>query len=76
MKWLDIEEGRDFWFLNRGRVILLWREGDRAKAGIGAFHGGSWQIEGQAHGDGEGDIQPTHFIPLPDKPGNYNGWEY
>ena len=70
MKWIDINDGMDRWFLNRERVIVLWKEGDRAKVGIGLFHGGSWLV------DGEVGIQPTHFIPLPDKPDNYEDWEY
>ena len=75
-KWIDIKVGLDFWHHNRERVILLWKEGDQAKVGMGVFHGGSWWIEGKPHRYGEGDIQPTHFIPLPDKPDNYDDWEY
>ena len=70
MKWIDINDGMDRWFLNRERVIVLWKEGDRAKVGIGLFHGGSWLVYGEV------GIQPTHFIPLPDKPDNYEDWEY
>ena len=44
-KWIDIEDGWDFWHLNRGRVILLWKEGDRARVGIGVFYGGAWLID-------------------------------
>ena len=75
-KWIDIEEGWDFWHTNRERVILLWKEGDQARVGMGNFHGGSWLIEGKAHRYSEGEIQPTHFIPLPDKPDEYDDWEY
>lgn len=75
-EWIDIEDGSDSWHLNRERVILLWKEADRARVGIGLFHGGAWLIEGKAHSYGEGDIQPTHFIPLPDKPDDYDDLEY
>ena len=75
-KWIDIDDGKDFWWRDRGRVILLWQDGNRAKVGIGSFSGDTWEIEGTFHRYKEGSIRPTHFIPLPDKPDNYDDWVY
>lgn len=80
LEWIDIDsaEGKRLWLYNDsvGRVILLWKEDDRPKVGIGSFHGGSWTIDRKHYRFREGPVQPTHFMPLPPRPDGYEEWEY